>query len=93
MTGHAPDKVLRVPSVPDMVTHEDEDGTNGVLRESLGWPVAFQPVRVIACQVILEDCIVCTSAEIAETWIQNEVLYQDETRTNRHIDLMRRMRP
>ena len=66
MTGHAPNEVLRVPSVPDMVTHEDEDGTNGVLCESLGWSVAFQPVRVIACQVILEDCIVCTSPEIVE---------------------------
>jgi hypothetical protein len=88
MTGHAPNKVLRVPSVPDMVTCEDEDSTNGVLCESLGWSVTFQPIRVIACQVILEDCIVCTSAEIAETWIQNDALYHDETRTNRHIDLM-----
>jgi hypothetical protein len=65
MTGHAPNKVLRVPSVDDIAAHED--GTNVVLGESLGWSVIFQSVRVIACQVILEDCIVCTTAERAET--------------------------
>ena len=71
MTGHAPNKVLCAPSVPDIVP--DENGTNGVLGVSLGWSVIFEPVRVIACQVILEDFIVCTAAEIAETWIQNYV--------------------
>jgi len=61
VTGHAPNKVLSAPSVLGNRVHDVN--TNTVLGVRLNWSVAFHPVRGIACQVILEDCIVCTTAK------------------------------
>jgi hypothetical protein len=63
-----------------------------MLVESFGWTVTFLSVCSIACQVILEDLIVCATAEMRADLIQvKQVIYKGEGRTKRHIDLMRRM--
>ena len=61
MTGHAPDKALRAPSAPGIRRLHD---TNGVLGVRLDWTVTLQPVCGIACQVVLEDFIVCATTEM-----------------------------
>ncbi len=49
--------------------------TNRMLGVRFDWTVIFLPVCVIACQVILEDLIVCATTEIRAYIIQSERSY------------------
>jgi hypothetical protein len=48
--------------------------TNRMLGVSFDWAVIFLPVCIIACQVILEDLIICATTEIRADMIQGDKL-------------------
>ncbi len=62
-----------------------------MLGINFDWTVTFQPVRSMACQVILEDLIVSATTEMRGVMIQSDKSYKGEVRTNTRIDLMWRM--
>jgi len=49
-------------------------GTNRMLGVSFDRAVIFLPVCIIACQVILEDLIICTTTEIRADMVQDDKL-------------------
>jgi hypothetical protein len=49
--------------------------TNRMLGVSFDWTVIFLLVCIIACQVILEDLIVCATTEMRVDMIQGDKLY------------------
>jgi hypothetical protein len=57
------------PQRPAFVSYVE---TNGMLGVSFDWTVAFLPVCIIACQVILEDLIVCATTELRTDTIQGD---------------------
>jgi hypothetical protein len=71
MTGYAPDKALRATSASGIRSYIE---TNRMLGVSFDWAVTFLPVCIIACQVILEDLIVCATTEMSADMIQSDKL-------------------
>lgn len=64
-----------------------------MLGVSFDWTITLLVCIIIACQVILEDLIVCAATDMRSDGYNSvtKVVYKGEVRTNRHIDLMGRM--
>jgi len=57
---------------PAFVSHIE---TNRMLGVSFDRTVTFLPICIIACQVILEDLIVCATTEVGADMVQGDKLY------------------